>query len=295
MPTSIPGLKHDFNKFKSKIDGIELNFRSWMPEQQINSVVVLHHGFGDHGGRYKNMIQALNDGKTGFYSIDARGHGHSEGKRGHVKDFAEFKNDLDHLIDMVHEKHPETPVILLGHSMGSVVAIDYCISEEHQKKLAALITSAPALIIEMDFVKYIKKFIASKLSRVAPGLVLNAGLDLKHISSCPKAQKAYSDDDLVHGLISVSLGNSFLEIGNKLLERSSNIKLPVFIFQGTADKIASPTSSELLYKKIGSSDKTLKMYQDRRHEIFNETEEFRKLPMEELSNWYQNIKSELIS
>lgn len=291
MPTNILGLTHHIDSFVSKLDQKVLKYRSWLPEGDIKTIFFIHHGFGDHSGRYPHLINALHDNHTAFFAIDARGHGYSEGKRGHVNDFSEFAKDLNQFIDLVHQRYPQQIKILFGHSMGGAVVLDFCLNEKNQSKINALITSAPALYIKTDLLKSIKKFIGTQLAKIAPATVVNAGLNTDYLSHDEKARKDRNNDDLVHGKISFALGVSFFGIGPIILKQAKKIKLPIFVFHGTCDEIIDPKSSEELYALVGSHEKTLKLYDGLYHEIFNELPELRAKPMQDIKNWVNEYKN----
>ena len=68
---------------------VEIFFQSWCVKQP-KAIVVIAHGFGEHSGRYSNLIEKLKGKKISLYSIDLRGHGNSGGQRGHVIDFMDY-------------------------------------------------------------------------------------------------------------------------------------------------------------------------------------------------------------
>ncbi len=99
--------------------------RAGSPDSDPRAVVVLVHGVGEHSGRYMNIVGPLVEGGYAVFSYDQRGHGASEGRRVHIDRWSEYRDDLGTYIEMVSTQVPERPVVLYGHSMGSLVVLDY--------------------------------------------------------------------------------------------------------------------------------------------------------------------------
>jgi lysophospholipase len=246
---------------------------------------VIQHGFGDHGRRYSHVVNALNDGSTVIYAIDARGHGTSPGLRGHAGDFNHFAQDLGALVAAAQAANPGVPLFLIGHSMGGVIALDYSLMDRYQDGLRGLIISSPALRIKMTPVTRVKKFVGGKLSRILPAQVVSAGIDPQDISQDEEIIKAYKADPHVHSKISFGMGTAFFAMGDAILENAHRIHIPIYIFHGTADEICMPMGSEALYGQVASTDKTLKYYANLRHETFNERLPDRDQVLADLRAW----------
>ena len=278
-------LTHSYDFLSSSVDGINLFYRKWLPVKEIQRVFVIQHGIGDHSGRYGNLIKALNNGHTAFYAIDSRGHGQSPGIRGHTDHFSDYAEDLSALIEHVEETYPDIKRYLFGHSMGGAIALDFCLEKENQKKIDALIVSAPAIRPVMDPVKHVKKFVGKRLARLFPRTILNTGLDLKYISQDENTVTAYKEDPLVHGKISFQLGKTLFEIGDKIIDQAHNIDLPFYVFHGTGDGLVSHEGSETLYEKVSSPKKSLHLFDGLYHETINEIPHERQKVLDNLVSW----------
>ena len=92
------------------------------PHEDPRRVVVLAHGYGEHIGRYEHVAQDLAAHGAAVYGLDHLGHGESDGERALVEDFADVLADLDRLVDRAAAEHPGVPLVLLGHSMGGLIA-----------------------------------------------------------------------------------------------------------------------------------------------------------------------------
>ncbi|MBX7059560.1 MAG: lysophospholipase [Leptospirales bacterium] len=272
---------------RSSKDDFELAYHRWLP-QQTRRVMVVQHGFGEHSGRYGHLREALDGTGTAFYALDSRGHGKTGGKRGHVDQFQLYVDDLADLVQLARKENGENKVYLLGHSLGGVMALQYALEGTNQRNLHALIVSAPGLIVQLDFAKRIKKFLAQVFARVAPATTLDANLDLTYLSHDQSEIDAYKADPLVHGKVSFQMASNLFSLGKAIFKKASHLTVPAYVFQGTADGIVSPESSRRLYELLTTKDKTLKMYEGLFHETMNELPADRARVLGDLKAWLES-------
>lgn len=119
-------------------DGVEVFYRTW-PVDPAKGVVVIAHGMSEHSGRYVRFARALNAAGYAAYAIDHRAHGRTgastgAGKLGPGAPEA-LLDDLKHVVDLAAREVPGVPVILFGHSMGSMISQAYV--QRHAEGLAA--------------------------------------------------------------------------------------------------------------------------------------------------------------
>ncbi|TGN19838.1 alpha/beta hydrolase [Leptospira idonii] len=270
--------------FQNK-DGGKIYYQVYRPKSGAKKVMVVHHGFGEHSGRYTNLLDAIADKGYVVYLIDARGHGRSDGRRGVITDFADFFADLKQLIDIAKQKEGVQKITLLGHSMGAAVVFLYTGKDNNQNDLNALITSALPIKVQTDLVMDIKKAAGGFLAKLLPTLTIPAGLDVNMISHDKSVVEAYVNDPLVHGNISAYLGDFLLNCYDDALETAAKIKVPIYMFHGKEDQIAISTGSIDAFERLGSSDKTLKLFDGLYHESMNETPREREIVFKELVAW----------
>jgi acylglycerol lipase len=261
-------LKHKEGKFKG-YKGLSLYYQCWLPDKTPKAVLLVAHGLAEHSGRYKNLVNYFVPKGYAVYALDHRGHGKSEGARSYVDHFSDYLTDLKTFFDKVRKEHRDAKIFLVGHSMGGTIATAYVI--EHQDDLAGLVLSASSLVATTS-VSPALLAIAGVISALAPKMGVTV-LDASTISRDRAVVDAYVNDPLVfRGKIPARTGAELAKMWKTLPEQMPKIKLPILIMQGTADQLANPASSELLYKRAGSKDKTLKLYKGFYHEIFNEPE-----------------------
>ena len=269
----------------STCDGFSLFYQKWIPPETITQVIVFQHGLGEHSGRYQNLIEAFVDTGTAFYALDARGHGRSSGKRGHITKFRCFVDDLHDLIYLARQAHENQKVFLLGHSMGGALVLKYALTENYQQELRGLIASSPAIEPVMDTVKQIQKKIAAVLSQIIPSLTTASQLNVQNLSHNPNVIRAYQADPLVHDQASARVGHGLFIIHEEIYEKAASLTIPVYLLHGTADQITSAPSTEKFYHLLTTRDKTLKLYEGLYHETMNEPEEDRQRVLDDLKTW----------
>ena len=154
--------------------GIGIRYRTWLPSGPPKGIVVIAHGFAEHGGRYAHVAKRLNADGLVVRAADHRGHGLSEGKRTSVIRFVDYVDDLTTVIAHAREQWTSLRVVLLGHSMGGLIALDLAVRDS--TAIDGLVVSAPAAC--PGDVSKLKLALGRVLSLVAP----NAGILLLPIN-----------------------------------------------------------------------------------------------------------------
>jgi alpha-beta hydrolase superfamily lysophospholipase len=252
--------------FKGQGD-LDLYYRGYLPPGRLGTVLLVVHGLAEHSGRYMNLVDYFVPRGYAIYGFDQRGHGRSEGLRGYVEKFSEYISDLKTFFDMVREKHPDEKLFIVGHSVGGTIATAY--SLHHQEEFDGLILSG-ATITPGSSLSPIKIMLARLLSLVMPKLGVDV-IDASALSQDQAVVDAYKNDPLVYrSKIRARLGAELLKAMKLLSGQMPAIHLPILILSGTSDRLSNPEGSRLLYERITSKDKTLKLYDGFYHEIFNE-------------------------
>lgn len=279
-------MQQSSSTLRNPTDGFEFYTQTWkLPNTQPKKILVIQHGFGEHSGRYQNLVAALESENAMVYALDARGHGKTPGKRGHISDFSLFASDLGALVQKARAENPGVPIILLGHSMGALIAGLAAQKSEVAREISGVIFSSGAFKPALDAVKAVKKAIGTLLAKIAPALTVPAGLDAGLMSRDPGTVQAYIDDPLVHDKISMRMGVDLFATGEALLEQAASLTLPVLVLHGDADGIAQAQGSKEFFQALGSKDKTLKIYPGFYHETMNEPYADRKQVLSDIVKW----------
>jgi acylglycerol lipase len=261
---------HDMKHETGYLDtqGARIHYQRWLPKVMDN-VMVVAHGLGEHSGRYKNLVNHFVPKGFGVFAIDHRGHGLSSGIRGHVQSFLEYRDDLASFIDRVREETGFEKIVLVGHSMGAVIATSYSLL--HPEKISRLILSSPGLR-PYKLPSKIKETVAKGLARVLPTFLLSNELDPSHVSRDADVVKAYVDDPLVHDRVSPKFYVEFVKETARLIRESPRLTVPLFLMQAGEDRLVHTGTNQEFFSKAGSPRKEWKVYEGHYHEIFNEPE-----------------------
>lgn len=254
-------------------DGTPLRLRGWPAASPAKTVLIAHHGLGEHGGRYATFAEQLRDEPLHVWSFDLRGHGESGGKRGDAAGLEQLASDLEALIPVLLERAGAERAIVLGHSLGAASVGTWLTTRTpHPAVAAVMLSAAPLRVARTPAVRF-KARLGRVLRRVAPTLALGNAIPPETISSDPSQVARYLADPLNHDRLSVRLGLSLLEDAPRILERAGAVTLPALIWHGLDDRLVDAAGSRDLFEALGSPDKTLLQLEGYRHEPHHETPE----------------------
>jgi alpha-beta hydrolase superfamily lysophospholipase len=251
-------------------DGASLHTYRWSDrdtESNPKAVVVIMHGYGEHCGRYRELAEYLV--RAGYLAcgIDARGHGQSEGQRGHIARYERYVDDLHGFTLEQRRYHPNTPFVLLGHSNGGLIALR---TVQTRRPLPdALVLSSPLVALQPAH-QPVPRWIAVALSSVASRLPLPSGIDRNELTHDRAILEKHRDDKLNHGR---STPGWYVAATGAMQEAFANldsVRLPVLVLEADRDPIVVPRAISQLFDGIASSDKELVVCENAFHEIFNE-------------------------
>jgi len=261
-------MQHIEGNFKG-VRNTNIYYQGWLPDQEVKAVLLIVHGMGEHSGRYMNVVNHFIPLGYAVYGLDHIGHGKSDGAREIVESFDDFTDTLTILYKLVTKEQADKPIFILGHSMGGAIASYYLL--DHQKKFKGAVISAPAVKIG-EGISQATITMSKILSKIAPKMGLLA-LDVNAISRDPAVVEAYVNDPLVfHDKTPARLGAEMLSAMLRITAEAGKIRLPLIIVQGSADSLVEPSGAQMLYDKVSSEDKSIKIYDGLYHEVFNEPE-----------------------
>jgi alpha-beta hydrolase superfamily lysophospholipase len=245
-------------------DGTKLAYRRWEVPNARATFAVLH-GLGDHSGRYARFAAAMAQLGFATYAVDLRGHGQSDGQRGHVDSWAQWIEDAAVFVSHV-EREASGEVVPLGHSFGGALMLS-TVRAGKVPRAHRFVLSSPALRLRVAVPAW-KTNLAKVTSRLAPRLSLSNEVDAGTISRIPEVVEAYRTDPLVHGKISTRMFGEWQRAAAENLEHAGEIKLPFLILAGTADALIDPEGSKELHRRATTSE--LHLLEGRYHEPFND-------------------------
>jgi acylglycerol lipase len=256
-------------EFEQKaFDGINLYFQGWQTEQNPKGSICLVHGLGEHSGRYTYWAELLNKAGYSVISYDLRGHGKSEGQRGHVDSFEDYLKDTDVLLGEANKRYTGVPRFLYGHSMGALIVTDYVLVRIPQ--LNGVIVTALPIQAALQKQK-VKIFLSKVLGTLVPKMTIASGLAPATISKDPEVVTKYVNDPLVHNKVTTGWGKSSLETITWVSQHAKEWRLPVLFMHGEDDQLAYKEGCEEIACKI-EGDCTVKIWPGLLHEVHNEPE-----------------------
>ena len=253
----------------------------WRPETASKAVLLIVHGFGEHSGRYQNIVNTLVPRGFAVYSFDNHGHGRSSGKRGHVARWEVFRSDVAAAAARVREKEPGVPFFIMGHSMGGLIVLEYVL--HHPQGLSGMIVSGPAL--SQEAVSPVMLAAGRVISRIWPSFTMDTKLAASAVSRDAEVVRAYESDPLVHSMGSARLGTEMGKAMKYVLANAHALTLPVLIIHGGADQLVPARTSRELFEKISSQDKTRLDYPGAYHETHNDLGW--EKPVAEIAGWLE--------
>ncbi|NET51496.1 MAG: alpha/beta hydrolase [Merismopedia sp. SIO2A8] len=257
--------------------------RNGQPKAKPKAIIALVHGLGGHSGFFKNIFHALAPQGYVLYALDLRGHGRSPGQRGYINRWDEFRQDIDCFISFATERelklshemrgssddalNQPLPCVLMGHSLGGAISLDYAI--RHPNTLAGVVAIAPALGVVG--IPPLKMAIGKILSNVWPGFTLHTGINDGAASRDPAIISQYQSDPLRHTRGTARLATEFIATAHWIHDHADQLASPLLILQGTADQVSLPEGSDRFFQNVQFPDKTRYEYDGGYHDLHNDT------------------------
>ena len=248
-------------------DGLSLYAQGWEPEGEPRGIVCLVHGLGEHSGRYVQVGEFLAKNGYALLGFDLRGFGKSEGLRGHVESYERYMQDIDLLLQEARKRYTDIPVFLYGHSLGSMLVLDYIM--RRKPHLAGAIVTGSVLRNALQEQKG-KINLARMLGAFFPRFSLPTGLDASQISKDEAVVRAYVNDPLVHNRMTLRTILSLLDAFPWTFTHARSFPdVPLLMMHGSEDLIAYPSGTQE-FADLVPGEVTVKYWDGMRHEIHNE-------------------------
>ncbi|MFF8971008.1 alpha/beta hydrolase [Streptomyces sp. NPDC014995] len=229
------------------------------PHPRPRYVALLVHGYGEHAGRYHETAGVLSGHGAAVYAVDHVGHGRSAGERAVIEDFEDVVADLRTVAGLARAAHPRLPVVLIGHSMGGLIAARY--AQRYGDGLAALVLSGPVIgVWEL------------------PGRLLaldeipDTPISPSALSRDPAVGAAYAADPLVwHGPMKRPTLEAFVRTLETVARGGDVGALPLLWLHGDDDRLVPLDGSRVGVERLSGGRPTERIYPGARHEVFHET------------------------
>ena len=249
-------------------DGDNIAVHDWpLPDEvPTRGVVVLVHGLGEHAGRHEKLARWLNGLRFAVRGYDHYGHGESGGQRGGLPVSSRLVDDLAEIVDATRNRTPsDVPLVLLGHSMGGLVAASYAARDP--RNVDGLVLSSPAFATHLGPVQ---RALLRILPRVAPQLRVGNGVDAAWLSHDPEVERAYHADPLVHDRVSTRLARFIADEGHRVVARAPDWTVPTLLLYAGDDHVVDPAGSHAFAERAPDAVVARYCFEGLYHEIFNE-------------------------
>lgn len=250
-------------------DGDNLAVQDWYLPAGVDQrgAVLVVHGLGEHAGRYDRLARTLNGWGFSVRSYDQYGHGESDGIRGGLPHPNRLLDDLADLVESTRVRNPGMPLILIGHSMGGLVASSFVARTLHA--VDALVLSSPLLMLRMGPVQ---KLMMAIVPRIAPNLTVGNGLDAQYLSHDKRVVQTYLNDPRVHDRICGRLARFMEEEGALVRSRAPSWNVPTLLMYAGDDRLVDPEGSDQFAASAPPANVASRRFDALYHEIFNESE-----------------------
>lgn len=266
---------------RSQLQGLALCDWPVPAGSPARATVLLVHGLGEHLGRYAALAQALNSWGYAVRAYDQYGHGASGGPRGGLPSATRLLDDLAQVVDQTRAGMTTgQPLLLLGHSMGGLVAARFVALQ--RRPLEGLVLSSPALDPGLNPVQ---KLLVAVLPALLPNLRVGNGLDARLISHDPAVVAAYQSDPLVHDRIAARLARFIADDSAAVRAAASGWVLPTLLLYAGADRLVNPAGSRAFAAAAPPAVLSSQCFEPLYHEIFNEAEPGRSQVLAALRAW----------
>jgi alpha-beta hydrolase superfamily lysophospholipase len=244
-------------------DGTPLLIRRWIVDDGAPwASLVLVHGLAEHCGRYERVGAQLARAGIEAHGFDLRGFGGSGGTRASIDRWSQFHDDLEERLVAVRSIDPARPLILLGHSLGGLIALGYVLDGRARPDM--LVLSAPAIGANIPLVQ---RALVAALRRVAPGMALPNRLDPDDLSCVASVGEHYRQDPLNQHRSTVRFAHAAFAEQRRVAASLDRLSIPTFLVHGAEDQIVPEAVSEPLARQPGV---TRRVYPGLRHELHNE-------------------------
>jgi alpha-beta hydrolase superfamily lysophospholipase len=263
-------------------NGLKVYTQGWSPPQ-TKGVVCIVHGFNEHSSRYAAAAETLCKAGYAVLTYDQFGHGKTEGKRGHsVGGYEAMLDSIRIILAEAETRFPGVRKYLWGHSMGGGEVLNYLL--KRNPSVSGAVVTGPLLKLGFE-PPAIKVLLARIMVNIYPGFTEKAELNSDAISHDKEEVRKYNTDPYNHGKITAGMFFGFYNAGQWALENAAQLKTPLLLMHGTADKLTSPEGTKEFAAKAPQNLVTLKLWDGYYHELHNEPEPDRSQVMAYIIKW----------
>ncbi len=249
-------------------DGVELKATSWIcPDPK--AVICIVHGLGEHSGRYQHVAAFFVQNNISVFAFDLRGHGKSQGKRGHTPSHEILLDDVEEILKAARAEYNDLPLFLYGHSFGGNIVANYILIRNTNELTGTILSSS---WLKAQIQPSVLEFkVAKIMNKLFPSFTQGSRFSSSMLTKDAACNNAYENDPMVHRKMSVRLGLESYDAGLWAIENASQLKIPTLVWHGSDDEITSADGSKQFTENAGSLA-SFKLWQGVKHEPHNDLE-----------------------
>lgn len=244
-------------------DGTGLCVHRWRPLGDIRGYLVIVHGYAEHGARYREFAHHLAQVGWATLAPDLRGHGRSDGRRGHVQRFEEYFEDVAVALRLLPAQEPG---FLLGHSNGGLIVLDYVVQK--RPEVQATVVTNPYLTLATPPPR-VRQVLGRAMARVYPALPISNGLNPAGLSRDSEVVEAYRRDPLVFSTVTPGWFVQ-AEAAQSRVRALHSFPCPLLYVYSDADPVASPPANAALAEQLQTERVEVLRLEGALHEVLNE-------------------------
>jgi alpha-beta hydrolase superfamily lysophospholipase len=246
----------------------------WFAPASPRGVVVVTHGYAEHGGRYREVADTLVRAGAAVLTYDCRGHGRSSGQRGHVERFETYLDDLDSAIAWARGESAihglaDPRIVLLGHSHGALITLRALADASRALDVVAAAVASPFLGLRLK-VNPVRRAAGLAVARVWPSLTMASQIRIEDLTSDDGKLSERRGDTLCHDVMTPGWFVEATAAQEFVRARAGDIRVPTQWLVGGADPIADPSRAREVAERVRGAPVEYHDLRGLKHEVFNE-------------------------
>lgn len=268
VATAVDGGRYETGEMKMR-DGMAIFYRAWLHPDAQRPILLIMHGLGAHSGWFIDMGNSLHEQGLTVYAMDHRGFGRSGGMRGHAAEAQAPVRDAEAVLAEIRRRHPDTPVSILGHSLGAIFALHMAADDSaaNQQRLAGMILINPGIAVtwKIPLGRQVAMAVgglsgSTRQWSLAPGY--------ESMTTNAEARRMLDADTYWQRTQSAAfIYQVALRLRTSAMQRAPSIRTPALVIQCEGDLSVVPAASRRCYDRLGSADKTWKTYPGYGHDF----------------------------
>jgi alpha-beta hydrolase superfamily lysophospholipase len=262
-------------KYFTSWDGVKLFYRAWPSAVSCDKAVILLHRGHEHGGRFQELVDALDLGEFSMFAWDARGHGRSPGERGYAEDFSYLVKDLDAFVRFVSQEYgiPVCNIAVIAHSVGAVLAATWI--HDYAPPIRVMVLGSPAFRVKL-YIPFALFFLRLQMKFQRKAFV-KSYVKAAMLTHDPDERTAYTSDGLITRSIAVNILMGMHDASTRLMEDAAAISVPALILSSGNDWVVDVEAQRQFFDKLSTTDKELHVYPGFYHDVFHEHDRARPI------------------